>query len=873
MKLLDGLPQGPETTSRRDTLRDLAIACMALPDLKPAGRVIDRPTGVFMSAFDPRMKRYAHIFRDSRVTVRRCSDDLEIAAFKAPAINEFWLFSFSPDGRYLVASQTPAVGLTVWDVDERRTALSVPGRVGNGVRFSPDSRRIVVRGNGEVLDYSLPGGELVRRLPVRMGTLAFRPDGAQVALIDNGSKPLVCRIFDWDTGLSVRAFELPDGSDELAWSPDGATLAVCADTKIHLWDPTTSIRRGLLEGQNTSGGLTAAFHPAGTLLASNGFEQMLRISDPILGRPVLDMAGDGRAQVSEDGQIVILQGDKLRTYQIVPALEYRTFAFASREPAQYERPSVRRDGRLLAVGTDQGVALWDLVHGTELAFLQIGYAKHTMVDPSGDLIVSGPLGVRRWPIAFDAARGVLDIGPSRLLTLPAGYCEIATDDSGQIVAVAHHNYAYVATPLGTKRFGPLNDCRTVAVSPDGKWLATGTHTTSQGAQVWRIADLAKDAEFPIDRGTVVVFSPDGKWLMTTSAPCQLWEVGSWRKANQVGDGRGCFSPDGRLMAVQGTSRLIRLVETETGRTLARLESPGLWRGWPLFSPDGSRLVVSAYDGAAVHVWDLRTIRRQLAAMGLDWDAPPYSDQDPAAMSVPPIKHLDIRDFFLNTTRGAALAVEGRWEEAVVAYDQAFTYGEREGPDRSLERAILKLAVGDGAGYRSTCRQMLDVYHGNNDFAWYVYAAHAIVLDTDGPAERLQALRMAERRARESPDVYSEHVMGLALYRNGRFAEAEAREMANIARNRGWRCEVLDRLVVAMAQQGLGRHEDATRSLEQAEKWIAEQRRDRPGGPDRAVPEGWLWRDAVMMQILLREARGVIRAESPRLPRDVFAPAP
>ena len=45
MKLLDGLPQGPETTSRRDALRDLAIACMALPDLKPAGRVIDAADG------------------------------------------------------------------------------------------------------------------------------------------------------------------------------------------------------------------------------------------------------------------------------------------------------------------------------------------------------------------------------------------------------------------------------------------------------------------------------------------------------------------------------------------------------------------------------------------------------------------------------------------------------------------------------------------------------------------------------------------------------------------------------------------------------------------------------------------------------------
>ena len=44
-----------------------------------------------------------------------------------------------------------------------------------------------------------------------------------------------------------------------------------------------------------------------------------------------------------------------------------------------------------------------------------------------------------------------------------------------------------------------------------------------------------------------------------------------------------------------------------------------------FSPDGSRLVVTTNDGPAVHVWDLRAIRRHLAEMGLDWDAPAFSD--------------------------------------------------------------------------------------------------------------------------------------------------------------------------------------------------------------------------------------------------------
>ena len=65
------------------------------------------------------------------------------------------------------------------------------------------------------------------------------------------------------------------------------------------------------------------------------------------------------------------------------------------------------------------------------------------------------------------------------------------------MALADHDFAFVATPERTFLVGPLDDCRSVAVSPDGEWLATGTHG-SDGAQVWRIRDATKVAELPID---------------------------------------------------------------------------------------------------------------------------------------------------------------------------------------------------------------------------------------------------------------------------------------------------------------------------------------------------------------------------------------
>jgi hypothetical protein len=39
-----------------------------------------------------------------------------------------------------------------------------------------------------------------------------------------------------------------------------------------------------------------------------------------------------------------------------------------------------------------------------------------------------------------------------------------------------------------------------------------------------------------------------------------------------------------------------------------------------FTPDGTKLIVM---GDGLCVWDLRLIREQLLAMGLDWDWPPF----------------------------------------------------------------------------------------------------------------------------------------------------------------------------------------------------------------------------------------------------------
>ena len=121
----------------------------------------------------------------------------------------------------------------------------------------------------------------------------------------------------------------------------------------------------------------------------------------------------------------------------------------------------------------------------------------------------------------------------------------------------------------------------------------------------------------------------------TAAPCRLWTVGHLARRRSNRWKRSLFFPRRPLVAVLDPSRILRLVETETGRTLARLESPDLCGvREATFSPDGSRLACHQ-PRPGVHVWDLRAIRKHLAEMGLDWDAPRLSDDDPAGPRLTP----------------------------------------------------------------------------------------------------------------------------------------------------------------------------------------------------------------------------------------------
>src|SRR5262249_25880285 len=184
------------------------------------------------------------------------------------------------------------------------------------------------------------------------------------------------------------------------------------------------------------------------------------------------------------------------------------------------------------------------------------------------------------------------------------------------------------------------DVRSGAVSPDGRWVATGSHTSDDGfaVRVWDARTGQPVKALPVPGPCHVAFSPDGRWLLTTSGGGRLWRAGTWEQGPALGGLASCFAPDGRSLAVEGKGGAIRLVEADSGAAIARLEGPVHTSMIPLcFSPDGTHLVAGDDENERLVVWDLRALRQDLQALGLDWHAQPF----PVAAQSGPLRRLSV----------------------------------------------------------------------------------------------------------------------------------------------------------------------------------------------------------------------------------------
>src|SRR5262249_11977115 len=153
---------------------------------------------------------------------------------------------------------------------------------------------------------------------------------------------------------------------------------------------------------------------------------------------------------------------------------------------------------------------------------------------------------------------------------------------------------------------------------------------------------------------------------------------------------------------------------------------------------------------AIHVWDLAAIRRHLAAMGLDWDAPPIPTPDPAEAAAPTLRvRVEGADGFAAASEGGDHAREGRWDAASASYARPIALGADD-PIVWRRVLLLRLRAGDHDGYRAGCADLL-AHFGRDDRPGMVLdVARACALGPDAPADWTALVRSVEAAVARDP---------------------------------------------------------------------------------------------------------------------------
>jgi WD40 repeat protein len=510
---------------------------------------------------------------DSR-TLASCGSDRSVRLWDVASGTALQVFSehpaavkgvaFRPDGRSVLAACDDGT-LKVWDRGTGRETFSFRGELAypTGAWFSPDARRLArARLDGAIKIWDTTTG----RLEIdQQGTLhqcravVFHPDGKRIALAGFDG---TVRLLDAGTGREMLTiFAHRSVVADAVFSHDGNKIASASyDHTVRIWDATPLDGDPLaahcvtLRGhqQLVSG---VAFSPDGHWLASSSWDGTVKLWET-RGTDLQSVQNppDGLKIRPTPGEFTLrytLRGHSGNVTGVAISSDHQTLASGSwdktvklwdlRAPVGDSLTELRTipcaglvfsialspNGRLLAVGQGNGIALYDPATRKEVAPFKRAPAP-----------VPG--------VAFS---------PDSRRLISAG----ASDPTIKIWDVAGEK------PLVVIRHNP-NPNSSVAISPDGRLIAApGRLEAAAGptVKVWHVDWDAKTyADFRTLKGHVgyawkVAFSPKGRYLASGSwdSTIKVWDLKAPESAEPV-TLRGhagfiyglAFSPDGRRLA-------------------------------------------------------------------------------------------------------------------------------------------------------------------------------------------------------------------------------------------------------------------------------------------------------------------------------------
>lgn len=663
----DGLQALAEAAKIRPSmeLRNEAIACLALADLRVEqltedGLVKRSDTA---TVADSAQDLWASSNSNGDISIHRFDADQPVAqlpgtGFKAIAIH------VSPDERHLGVvyghAEQEVSRYCLWSIDRREIVVDHEQRGASITEFSPDGARWALGLDDGISIFDVKDATEPLHIPLNCSTrfLSFSPDGSRIAVVPTASSKV--DILDSNTGQLHRRIEAPAIITRVAWRPDGNLLAGAAQTNfnIYLWDLITEQQRSL-QGHTA---VSMSFSSDGEFLMSGGWDFSIRLWDMSTEEQICTIPGNLRGRLSKHADKTerhgfITPSKRLGILEVNYAPESRALrAHAGAHKAPYwidveHRNAGNGSTPMLAASCGKdGVRLWDLDYPRELHWLPIGETGSAWFGPlDGSLMTSGPRGIHSWPITRSS--GGWQIGPPQeIWNQSAGVAAWSRDgqrlvmtatDPDRTSAPSEAIVIHLDSPNRDVLRLPHVGVNYVDISPDGRWIVTGTWQNS-GVRVWNAHDgaliselLLSDEMSPDDKleqSTLVKFSPDGRWLITSTAQeVTFWETGTWKRLDSIATlresnvpPRVAFTTDGTLMAMNPSAYLVRLYSTESRTELATFEPPEHESARAIcFSPDGGKLIVGSSENL-IRIWDLQAIRNELDAIGLDWDAPASS---------------------------------------------------------------------------------------------------------------------------------------------------------------------------------------------------------------------------------------------------------
>jgi WD40 repeat protein/serine/threonine protein kinase len=471
--------------------------------------------------------------------------------------------------------------------------------------------------------------------------LVFSPDDKRLAIANSPNEPWekdTAHVQVWDLASGKIVFKPPDAGGPVVFSPDGTRLATCRqwcsmlDAKrrrfeglkgaVDVWDLTSrkKIFSFTEHPRYRQGNFPAVgFSPDGKGLGVGGKWRDLESGKEIRALPggIGALSPDGKQRASYAG------GGKVTVWDVATGSELRTIT------VPYRIRAVAFDGKHVALGFWAGdvsdvyehgwITVWDWTTGQKVCTVKSWVLAHPppydpmsfwfpraisfTSDGKHILAANGSGVVKLWEVASG----------QEALTLKGPMGTIAVSHDRKRLASMYNDGVKVwdlanSQDCLTIRVGPHHGYNlSMALSPDGKYVASSGTTDTQSQNILKLWDAATGQEIRSFKGHTdwipsVAFSADGKVLASGSADktIKLWDPTAGKVIRTLNGPAGAvrrlaYSPNGKYLASTesgpGAAAMVRVWDLATGlETRTFGASPGALA----FSPDSKSVATTTF---------------------------------------------------------------------------------------------------------------------------------------------------------------------------------------------------------------------------------------------------------------------------------------